>query len=166
MPIHFRSRFLAFVFGLVLAGWSEAATPPTIKPSQVSAKNIGSCEIYDPHDPYIRGNALHPLGAIHAYVENHQRSHLPELKPTDYAVKYLKQPRHGTIKAISDENGTLDFYVPHAGYAGNDGYVAEVIAAGVKFKVVGYIRSSSDATSGYNDLCRRLGLPGIAWGIQ
>ena len=90
---------------------------------------------------------------------------LTELELTDFSVKYLERPLHGTIKAVSNENGTLEFYIPNAGYAGNDRYVAEVAVKGVKFRVVGYIRPSSDVMSPFA-VCRKTGLPGAAWKIS
>jgi len=151
---------------LAFAGTPSAATqPPTIEPSQVNAKSIGSCEIYDPNDLYLAGNALHPIGAIYTYVQFYQKSHLRELELTDFSVRYVEQPSHGSIKSISGKGAINDFYVPNEGYAGNDRYVAEVTVKGVKFKVTGFLRPSSDVMSDYNDLCRRLGLPGAAWKI-
>jgi len=157
----------ATALALAFAGSSNAGgQPPTIEPSQVNAKNIGSCEIYDPNDHYMPGNALTPVGAIGDYVESYQKAYLTELKPTDYSVKYIGLPRNGTIKTITNETGTLDFYVPNAGYAGNDRYVAEVTVKGIKFRVAGYIRPSSDVVSGIDIVCRRLGLPSSAWKIS
>lgn len=162
----------AVALALAFAGSPDAATrPPTIEPSQVNAKNIGSCETYDPNDPYNLHNgagaiSLRPIGAIYAYVQSYQKAYLTELKPTDYFVKYIKQPRFGVIESVSREEGVIDLYVPNKGYAGNDRYVAEVTLKGVKFRVAGYIRPSSDVMSGYDDLCRRLGLPSSAWKIS
>ena len=89
-----------------------------------------------------------------------------ELKHTDYFVKYIGLPQHGTIKTSAYKTGTLDFYVPNEGYTGNDRYVAEVIAKGIKFRVAGYIRPSADVVSDMDKVYRRLGLPSAAWKIQ
>ncbi|TXT36473.1 MAG: hypothetical protein FD135_4271 [Comamonadaceae bacterium] len=162
----------AAALALAFAGSPDAATQrPTIEPSQVNARSIGSCETYDPKDPYNLNNgagadSLRPLGAIGAYVQSYQKAHLTELKPTDYLVTYVEQPQHGVIKSVSREGGVVDLYIPNAGYAGNDRYVAEVTLKGVKFRVAGYIRPSNDVISGYDDLCRRLGLPSSAWKIS
>lgn len=165
-------RSVVPVLGLFCAGWLDAAPqPPTIAPSQVNAKNIGSCETYDPKDPYntnngAGANSLRPVGAIHMYVQSYQHAHLKELNPADYSVKYLVQPRNGVIEFLTREGGTADLYIPNAGYSGNDRYVANVTIRGVEFKVTGYIRPSSDVMSDFDTLCRRLGLPGSAWKIQ
>ncbi len=148
-----------------------AKQPPTIESSQVNARNIGSCETYDPNDSYNLHNgadaySLSPLGAIYAYVQSYQKAHLRDSKPDDYFVKYIEQPKNGVIKTISDENGTRDLYIPNPGYTGNDRYVAKVTLMGVKFRVTGYIRPSNDVMSGYDELCRSLGLPSSAWKIR
>lgn len=156
----------AAAFALAFAGSPAAATqPPTIEPFQVNAKNIGLCEIYNPNDLYSPGSALNPIGGIHLYVASHQKSNLTELELTDFSVKYLEQPLHGSIKSVAGKGAVNDFYVPNAGYAGNDRYVAEVAVKGIKFKVVGYIRPSSDVMSPFA-VCRRTGLPGAAWKIS
>lgn len=149
----------------VFAGASHAGTQtPTIEPGSVEAKNIGRCEIYDPANP--SANELHPVAAIGAYVQFYQRAHLAELKATDYSVKYVELPQHGTVKSVTQDGWLVDYYIPTNGYAGNDRYVAEVTVKGVKFKVAGYIRPSSDVMSDYVDICRRLGLPGASWKIS
>ena len=156
----------AAALALALAGSADATTQlPTIEPFQVNTKNIGLCEIYDPKDPYANGHSLSPISAIYAYVESYQTAYL-KIKPTDYSVKYLELPQHGNIKSISGEDGLHEVYVPNFGYAGNDRYIAEVTVKGVKFKVIGFIRPSSDVMSGYDDICRRLGLPSAAWKIE
>jgi len=147
-----------------------AARPPTIEPAEVDTRNIGSCETYDPNDPYNLHNGagadgLRPLGAIYAYVQSYQKANLRDSKPDEYSVKYIGQSQNGMIKTISDENGMRDLYIPNLGYTGNDRYVAEVTLNGVKFRVAGYIRPSNDVMSGYDDLCRRMGLPGSDWKI-
>ena len=168
----YQPKLLAFVFGLAFVGWSNAATQRlTIEPSQVNAKNIGLCETYDPNDPYninngAGANSLNPVGAIGMYVQSYQKAHLMELRPADYSVKYIMQPQYGVIKPVSNKGWTRDLYIPNAGYSGKDRYVAEVTLKGIKFRVAGYIRPSADVMSDYDTLCRRLGLPSSAWGIQ
>lgn len=147
------------------------ARPPTIEPSQVNTRHIGSCETYDPNDPYnlhngAGANSLSPLGAIYMYVQSYQKAYLEDSIPEQYSVKYVQQPKYGVIKSVPRDGGMVDLYIANEGYAGNDRYVAEVTMKGVKFRVNGYIRPSNDVMSGYDELCRRLGLPSSAWGIS
>ncbi|MFZ2973541.1 MAG: hypothetical protein WA049_12945 [Ferribacterium limneticum] len=164
--------FSAAVLTWAFVGTPDAAArPPTIEPAEVNTRNIGSCETYDPNDPYnlhngAGANSLRPLGAIYAYVQSYQKAYVRDSKPTDYSVKFIVQPQNGVIKNVSDENGTRDLYIPNPGYTGNDRYVAEVTLKGVKFRVAGYIRPSNDVMSGYDELCHRLGLPSSAWKIS
>ncbi|OQA31441.1 MAG: hypothetical protein BWY57_02354 [Betaproteobacteria bacterium ADurb.Bin341] len=164
--------FALFALTSAFVGAPDAtARPPTIEPAEVNTRNIGSCETYDPNDPYnlhngASANGLRPLGAIYAYVQSYQKAYLKDSKPSDYSVKYIGQPQNGVIKTVSDENGTRDLYIPNAGFTGKDRYVAEVILKGVKFRIAGYIRPSNDVMSDYDDLCHRLGLPGSAWRIS
>jgi hypothetical protein len=165
-----RTLFAA-VLALAVAGPSDAGTPPTVKPSQVNARNIGMCETYDPNDPYnlhngAGANSLTPQAAIYAYVESYQKSYLMELKPADYSVKYVKQPEYGVIESVSRDGEIRHFYVPSKGYKGNDRYVAEVSLKGIKFKVTGFLRPSADVRSDSDHICRRLGLPGAVWEIS
>lgn len=162
----------ATALALAFVDAPDAATmPPTIEPSQVNTRSIGTCEIYDPkydpNDRYSGANEVNPVGAIGDYVQSYQKAYLTELKPTDYSVKYIVQPRYGVIKSVASEyaepTGARVVYVPNKGFSGNDRYVAEVIVKGIKFRVAGYIRPSSDVMSDYNTICRRLGLPGTAW---
>ncbi len=165
-------QLLASVLGLAFAGWLGAAPAlPTIEASQVNARNIGSCETYDPKDPHNVNNGaaafgLSPIGAVHSYVQAYQKAHLKKLKSTDYSVTYLTQPRYGAIQSMVREGGPVDLYIPNTGFAGHDRYVAEVLINGVRFTVSGYIRPSADVASDFDTLCRRLGLPSIAWKIQ
>lgn len=154
----------AAALALAFLGASNAGTPsPIIEPINVDTKNIGRCEIYDPSNPST--NELHPVAAIGAYVQFHQKAQLAELKATDYSVKYVELPRHGAVKSVTQDGWLVDYYIPTNGYAGNDRYVAEVTVKGVKFRVAGYLRPSSDVMSDYVDTCRRLGLPSVAWRI-
>jgi hypothetical protein len=153
---------LAFMF----SGSAEAAKQrPYIEPAKVNTRTIGSCELYDPEMRDWHPNMLSPLGAIGYYVQSYQKAFLQELKPDDYSVKYIEQPKNGIINSVVEEGWLRDYYVPLNGFKGNDRYVAEVTVKGVKFKVVGYIRPSADIMSVYDDLCRGLGLPSSAWKI-
>ena len=157
---------------LTIAGSPDAATRlPTIEPSKVNVKHVGMCNTYDPNDPYnlkngAGANSLSPTAAIYSYVQSYQKAHLVDIKPTDYTVKYIEQPRYGVIKSITKEGWTHELYMPNEGYAGNDRYVAEVTLKDTKFKITGFLRPSADVMSGYDDLCRRLGLPSAAWKIS
>ena len=166
-----RPLSMAVLVWFLIGAFEAAARPPSIEPTEVNTRNIGSCETYDPNDPYnlhngAGANGLSPLGAIYAYVQSYQKSYLKDSKPDEYSVKYVGQPQNGVIRTVTDENGTHDLYIPNAGYTGNDRYVAAVTLKGVKFRVAGYIRPSNDVMSDYDDLCRRLGLPGSAWRIS
>ena len=89
-----------------------------------------------------------------------------EPKRADYSVKYIEQPRNGVIKSVSRDGEIRFLYVPNKGYTGNDRYVAEVTLKGIKFKVTGFLRPSSDVMSDYDKVCRRLGLPGSTWKLS
>lgn len=156
---------LAFMF----SGSAEAEKQrPYIEPAKVNARTIGKCELYDPEMRDWHPNTLNPLSAIDDYVESYQKAFLQELKPGDYSLKYVEQPKNGIIRSeepLTQDSWPLDYYVPLNGFKGNDRYVAEVTVKGLKFKVVGYIRPSADIMSGYSVVCHRLGLPSTAWKI-
>lgn len=93
MPCIYQHKLLAFALGLAFAGWSTATTlPPRIEPSEVNTRNIGSCETYDPNDPYNLNNgagaiSLSPVGVVVMYVHSYQKAYLTDFNPEDYSVR-------------------------------------------------------------------------------
>lgn len=106
---------LAFMF----SGSAEAAKQrPYIEPAKVNTRTIGSCELYDPEMRDWHPNMLSPLGAIGYYVQSYQKAFLQELKPDDYSVKYIEQPKNGIINSVVEEGWLRDYYVPLNGLKG------------------------------------------------
>jgi hypothetical protein len=145
---------------------NSATTFPIIAVSQINARTIGSCAIYDPSQPLQASNALVPVGAIQLYAQLYQKAHLIDSNIQGYSLKFTQQPQYGQIKRLLQDGSWFDLYSPNAGYRGNDKYVAEVAINGIKFKVIGFLRASSDVMTGFDDPCRKLGLPSAAWKIS
>lgn len=162
MPIH---TSLPLYAALVLAITSSAAVSkdaPRIGASQVRAKEIGACHLYDPARPEDNSNSVSPIGAVVLFVQDKQRAQLDDAVVDAAVVHFVRRPQHGTIR---DANGLL-LFVPRVGFAGSDRYEAEVRMQGHVIKVKGEIRPSSNVLEDFKVLCRRLGLPGVAWKLS
>lgn len=157
MTVHKRAVLAA----LVSASLAAAAPPeaPRIGAAQVTARTLGACHFYDPRQPDSPANAVSPIGALVLYVPNQQRAQLHDRAVNEAVVRFVRPPRHGRIRTTDG----VDHFVPEPGFAGSDSYVAEVRMQGQTFKVEGQIKPSSDVMTDFDRLCRRHGLPGVAW---
>lgn len=144
------------------SGVAASKDVPRIGASQVRAKEFGACHLYDPRRPEGPSNSVSPIGAIALFVQDNQRAQLDDAVLDAAAFRFVRRPQHGTIR---DANG-LTYFVPHVGHTGSDRYEAEVRMQGRVFKVKGEIRASSNVIEDFGVLCRRLGLPGVAWKLS
>ncbi len=145
-----------FAASLAVAGPGQ---PPRVGAAQVAARSLGACHFYDPRQPDSTFNAVSPIGALVLYVQIQQRAQLEDRAVDEATVRFVRPPQHGRIRTTDG----VDHFVPEPGFTGSDSYVAEVRMQGQTFKVEGQIKPSSDVMTDFDVLCRRHGLPGVAW---